>query len=583
MKAKKPRPKANKQAIPGYLCFSLNPNGPTRQRASYSNERREEVNHVRKSGACLRCQLLKKLVNMHVYFSHSQEADKISISALEENHVRDASRLRQRIVRHDAYPGWIVSDLVYRSFQSMVLVCIIRAATSSPSFLTLPDIPSLKDLALGGVPVLQYFADGDVQLKFDIPFQWNIDELSTFLAGWLLTSQEASTAASMVDIMSSASLYSTLSAIIRPELAQIFKILVYTTSSLSNTQCRYSDGQFESYDIKVIRYCGGRILQYLESQLRPSQLAKLNRHNLYALFLLLLGTAIASNYFEELPGVGSTAEHDIDHTAESVGAELVRLLLHYIIYIGQHTGLIPSNPGSLTTGGSLLFERRHQPTTREPGNCSPRNHHNDFELEQSKILTGAETDEEAQMGHVVPLKPTTLVDALPFVEQMPWDLELSTLDAVALSLLENSDPAVVADQLLFNQKDIAENQRKDSLGSDPFLNEDRFQTWHHEMSDTGSPMMGISSGLFEVDRDESWPCFNHIPTPSPSLYGADGLVEDLSWENTMQGPFPLTNCGILPSCSSSSPSVDASPRDSPRYQRCHSRLGHSRCEFLPRN
>ncbi|KAE9964788.1 hypothetical protein BLS_008065 [Venturia inaequalis] len=483
MKAKKPRPKANKQAIPGYLCFSLNPNGPTRQRASYSNERREEVNNVRKSGACLRCQLLKKPVNMHVYFLHSQEADKISISALEENHVRDASRLRQRIKLS-----------VYGS-----------------------NIPSLKDLALGGVPVLQYFADGDVQLKFDIPFQWNIDELSTFLAGWLLTSQEASTAASMVDIMSSASLYSTLSAIIRPELAQIFKILVYTTSSLSNTQCRYSDGQFESYDIKVIRYCGGRILQYLESQLRPSQLAKLNRHNLYALFLLLLGTAIASNYFEELPGVGSTAEHDIDHTAESVGAELVRLLLHYIIYIGQHTGLIPSNPGSLTTGGSLLFERRHQPTTREPGNCSPRNHHNDFELEQSKILTGAETDEEAQMGHVVPLKPTTLVDALPFVEQMPWDFELSTLDAVALRLLENSDSVMVADQLLFNQKEIAENQRKDSLGSDPSLNEDRLQTWHHGMSDTDSPMMGISSGLFEVDRDESWPCFNRIPTPSPTV------------------------------------------------------------------
>jgi hypothetical protein len=170
-------------------------------------------------------------------------------------------------------------------------------------FLTTLDLSSLNDLALGGVPVLQYFADGDVQLKFDIPFQWNIDELSTFLAGWLLADQDSSTAASMVGIMSSASLYSTLSSIVGPELAQIFKVLIYTTSLLYNAGGRYLGGHSESYDIKVIRYCGGRILQYLESQLRPSQLAKLTRHKLYAAFLLLLGTAIASNYFDEVLGV----------------------------------------------------------------------------------------------------------------------------------------------------------------------------------------------------------------------------------------------------------------------------------------
>lgn len=214
-----------------------------------------------------------------------------------------ASRLRQRTARPAVCPGWIVSDLVCRSFPFMVLVCMPRTDVSFPSFLTLTDIPSLKDLALGGVPVLQYFADGDVQLKFDIPFQWNIDELSTFLAAWLFADQGSSTAASMVGIMSSASLYSTLSAIIGPELAQIFKTLVYTTSLLYNTGGRYAGGQFESHDVKVIRYCGARILQYLESQLRPSQLAKLTPHNLYAAFLLLLGTAIASNYFEEVLGV----------------------------------------------------------------------------------------------------------------------------------------------------------------------------------------------------------------------------------------------------------------------------------------
>lgn len=118
-----------------------------------------------------------------------------------------------------------------------------------------------------------------------------------------MADQGFSTAASMVGIMSSASLYSTLSAIIGAELAQLFKILIHTTSSLYNTGCRCPKGQSESHDVKVIRYCGGRILQYLESRLRPSQLAKLTRHMLYAAFLLLLGTVIASNYFEETLGV----------------------------------------------------------------------------------------------------------------------------------------------------------------------------------------------------------------------------------------------------------------------------------------
>jgi hypothetical protein len=193
----------------------------------------------------------------------------------------------------------------------MALASTPNTKKMSSSFLINPDISSLTDLALGGVPVLQYFADGDVQLKFDIPFQWNIDELSTFLAGWLLADQESSTAASMVGIMSSASLYSTLSTIIGSELAQFFKILIYTSSLLYNAGRRYLGTQSESHDIKVIRYCGGRILQFLESQLRPSQLAKLTRHKLYAVFLLLLGTAIASNYFEEVLGVDVLIFHII--------------------------------------------------------------------------------------------------------------------------------------------------------------------------------------------------------------------------------------------------------------------------------
>jgi hypothetical protein len=166
----------------------------------------------------------------------------------------------------------------------------------------------LHSSALGGVPVLQYFADGNVQLKFDIPFQWNLDELSTFVASWLVSDDiSKASMVGMVGIMSSASLYLVLSDIIGAELARDFKTLIYTTSLLFDTgEINNPDSELSS-DFKVVHYCGQRILYYLEAHLRPTPMTRLSIHNLYAIFLLLLGTIISSNYFGE-PGT-STVSH----------------------------------------------------------------------------------------------------------------------------------------------------------------------------------------------------------------------------------------------------------------------------------
>jgi hypothetical protein len=101
----------------------------------------------------------------------------------------------------------------------------------------------------------------------------------------------------MVSIMSSASLYLVLSDIIGPELARDFKTLIYTTSLLFDTGEINSPVAEQSSDFKVVHYCGQRILQYMDSQLKPAPLSKLSKHGLYAMFLLLLGTIISSNYF----------------------------------------------------------------------------------------------------------------------------------------------------------------------------------------------------------------------------------------------------------------------------------------------
>ena len=78
----------------GYLCFSLN-GSLHPQRSAYSDRRREEVNEVRKVGACLRCQLLKKPVWLP---GTSYGASVDNCSVLKAVLAKDASKPLQRKV-----------------------------------------------------------------------------------------------------------------------------------------------------------------------------------------------------------------------------------------------------------------------------------------------------------------------------------------------------------------------------------------------------------------------------------------------------------------------------------------------------
>lgn len=228
----------------------------------------------------------------------------------------------------------------------------------------------------------------------------------------------------------------------------------------------------------------------------------------------------------------------------------------------------------MTSRSLLLFETRKPQFTWEPADHYGSNCHDDPKPEHTKSSASAEIYDEARIENPTPLSPPPWGDALPYVEPVYWDFEVSALDAVALRLLETSDFNMMADQPLSKYKDIVESPRKDSLGSDLFFDETTFQMWRDERSDNDLPTMGISSGLFDVDGDESWPCLNRIPSPSPSE--AEGLVEDVSWENVLQDTFPITSCGILPSCASSGPSVDYTLCSAPQTERCQFNRGDDR-------
>jgi len=66
---RKKRKRANQgEVLPGRFCFAINSDAPTvQERARYSKSRRKEVEEMRDLGACFRCQLLKKQVNLSGY------------------------------------------------------------------------------------------------------------------------------------------------------------------------------------------------------------------------------------------------------------------------------------------------------------------------------------------------------------------------------------------------------------------------------------------------------------------------------------------------------------------------------------
>lgn len=143
---------------------------------------------------------------------------------------------------------------------------------------------------------------------------------------------------------------------------------------------------------------------------------------------------------------------------------------------------------------------------------------------------------------------------------MSLEPDISSLDAVAIRLLETSNVDMWDDRSLLEQKHYDDSARKDSLGCDLFVDHFVSQDWGVEEHNS-NPTTGIVSSIFDVEADDSWPCLNRIP--SPDLPELGEIFRDLSWGKVLQDVHPRTGCGILPSCSSSSPSARDSPIGSP--------------------
>ncbi|KAH0565863.1 hypothetical protein GP486_000741 [Trichoglossum hirsutum] len=179
--------------------------------------------------------------------------------------------------------------------------------------------------------------EADVRMGFDIPFDWEIESMYKHFAHWLVTESESSTA-SVVGIMSSAKFCSTISQFVDPSLAKAFKLLIYATSVLYNEYESFEE-QYSAEDLtRFTGYAGDKVVRSLEALLELNALAQSPQRKLGTMFLVLLGTIIATG--KQVENIEKAILSD-KYQAETKKDELIRLLCHYLVYIGRKSSLLP--------------------------------------------------------------------------------------------------------------------------------------------------------------------------------------------------------------------------------------------------
>ncbi|KAJ4294579.1 hypothetical protein N0V90_008270 [Kalmusia sp. IMI 367209] len=173
----------------------------------------------------------------------------------------------------------------------------------------------------------------DVYLDFHIPFALNVEAASSHLARWL-SEDEASPSFSVVGVFSCSSNTNLLQNALDPSLAKNLRLFVHMTTHLYTTGMQ---GGYENYtdeEISSVRDCvGNRLLRALDPLLRPSEIeaSEDKLAKLRSLFLLLLGTIVFDQTVSQWTELESKQE------------ALLRLLCHYLIYIGKATALLESS------------------------------------------------------------------------------------------------------------------------------------------------------------------------------------------------------------------------------------------------
>ncbi|KAF2441691.1 hypothetical protein P171DRAFT_76700 [Karstenula rhodostoma CBS 690.94] len=290
---------------PGFSCFTLDGNDVSpHRRSAFSPKRKAEVKGIRKKGACLRCRILKRACS-------GETPCKTCIIA-----ARAAANSKALM--------WM--ECIRPSFQT------INIFSEGVTALPRPRIDSIID----------HLSIDDVYLDFHIPFALNVDAASSHLARWL-AEDDASPSLSVVGVFSCSSNTNMLQNALDPNLARYLRLFVHLTTHLYTTGMQGGYEDYTDEEIRSVRDCvGDRLLRALDPLVRPAEIeaSEDKLAKLRSLFLLLLGTVVGMRYtcsdvFDQT--VARWSEHEAKQEA------LLRLLCHYLIYIGKATALLESS------------------------------------------------------------------------------------------------------------------------------------------------------------------------------------------------------------------------------------------------
>ncbi|KAF1975937.1 hypothetical protein BU23DRAFT_566147 [Bimuria novae-zelandiae CBS 107.79] len=300
------RRKTTKTATTGaFSCFTLDGNDANlHRRSAFSPKRKAEVKGIRKKGACLRCRILKRACS-------GEDPCKTCIAA-----ARAASNTKAL--------SWM--ECIRPSFQA------INIFHQSVTTLSRPRIDAIID----------NLSSKDVYLDFHIPFALNVEAASSHLTRWL-SEDDPSSAYSVFGIFSCSSNADLLQNSLDPGLARYLRLFVHLTTHLYTTGMQGGYEDYTDEEIRSVRDCvGDKLLKAIDPLVRPAdieasedKLAKLR-----SLFLMLLGTIVGMRY---------TCSDVFDQTVtqwteqESKQEALLRLLCHYLIYIGKATSLLENS------------------------------------------------------------------------------------------------------------------------------------------------------------------------------------------------------------------------------------------------
>ena len=165
------------------------------------------------------------------------------------------------------------------------------------------------------------------ELLFKEVVHWDVSALCTDFATWMTADNAHPAATSRVGVLSSMQCQRLLCRYLDDDLCIYLPLLVRTSSLLYNRQDSPHPCYTNEHLSSARSLLGNELLKNLETALKPTSLSKNSKQQLEVLFMVVFGTIIAVVY---------TCNTD----SEGARVELIRILTHYLVLIGERVGLL---------------------------------------------------------------------------------------------------------------------------------------------------------------------------------------------------------------------------------------------------